>query len=472
MRRVPTEKRPNATRLLQMQGLVFCKDSKEGDANDEPYWPDDRYYSFTSEETTLLEKAATDVFDMCCEAADYLVEHPEMITGRMAVPAFALKQIKESWDREPAWGSVYGRFDFCFGGLDHPDPQLRTPKCYEFNADTPTSIIESGSCQWWWMEQKGEGNDQLNSIYEKLVDAWKRNLALVEEKLGHRPKVHFATGQGEPSGEDAMSTLYISTACQEAGYETKRIYMEHISLSKKDGRFYDLQGEHIDVIFKLYPWEWMVEQKFGEAAFKDMETVGQRNEAGGYIGGTIWFEPPYKMLWSNKALMAVLWSIFKDDPRSQWLLPTYFEDEAPQSLKSFARKPIFSREGWGVTLEEKGKVVSEVKSDGYGKEGYIVQELAMLPAFENEEGTAYYPLLGLWMIDGEVGGMGIREDKSTITGNASVFIPHTISDGPVKYERKPVPDVDEIEAGLKLERLQLQDKSNGVLEYIGSVVVA
>lgn len=125
MRRIAVDPRPYAQRLVQSQGLVYSQ------ASEDPadiYWPDDRYYSFTSEEIELLEEAGKDVFDMCCEAADYLVEHPDVITKKMAIPAFALTQIVKSWNREPPWGSVYGRFDACFGGLDHPDPRLRAPK--------------------------------------------------------------------------------------------------------------------------------------------------------------------------------------------------------------------------------------------------------------------------------------------------------------------------------------------------------
>ncbi|WJG35779.1 uncharacterized protein FOBCDRAFT_276924 [Fusarium oxysporum Fo47] len=124
----------------------------------------------------------------------------------MAIPAFALQQIKESWNREPAWGSLYRRFDVCFGSLDHHGPRLRVPKCYEFNADTPTSLVEAASIQWLWLEQTGHGNDQLNSITERPIEVWKRNLTLIEQKLGHRITVHFAVGSGGPTGEDATNT--------------------------------------------------------------------------------------------------------------------------------------------------------------------------------------------------------------------------------------------------------------------------
>ncbi|KAI0384193.1 glutathionylspermidine synthase [Hypomontagnella monticulosa] len=469
MRRIQTEKRPNATRLVQSQGLVYSKNPPPGGPA-EPYWPDDRYYSFTSEEIELLERAAQDVFAMCCEAADYLVEHPEIITGKMAIPAFALKQIKESWNREPAWGSVYGRFDICYGGLDHPDPRLRVPKFYEFNADTATSVVEAASIQWFWLEQTGHGKDQFNSLTEKLIEAWKRNLTLIEQKVGHHVKVHFAFGLGEPTGEDAMNTTLLMDTCQQAGWDTKALYMEEIALSRRDGRFYDSQGQHIDVLFKLYPWEYIIEEKFGEACFRDMENVGKRNAAGEYVGGTIWIEAPYKMLWSNKTLFAVLWELFKDDPRSKWLLPTYFENEAPASLTRFARKPIFSREGGDVVLQADGHILQDAKTGYYGKEGYVVQELALLPEFQDRAGTTYYPVLGLWMIDGEPAGLSVREDRTPITTNFGTFIPHSIEDGPLNYERCPVPDIDEIEATLTLENYEDLKADGSALEYIDQVI--
>lgn len=130
-----------------------------------------------------------------------------------------------------------------------------------------------------------------------------------------------------------------------------------------------------------------------------------------YTGGTVWIEAPYKMLWSNKGLFAVLWQLFQDDPRSKWLLPTYFEKEAPASLTRYARKPLLAREGADVTLHLDGKVLDATPRGQYGKEGYVVQELAVLPAFrdgqeaglpeeeeekEHEDApTTYYPVLWL-----------------------------------------------------------------------------
>ncbi|KAF1913839.1 glutathionylspermidine synthase [Ampelomyces quisqualis] len=466
MRRMITEKRPHLTRLLQSQGLTYW----EGTAS-EGYWPDDRYYSFTNDEIKLLEKAGKDVFDMCCEAAEYLMEHTELVTEKMAIPAFALQQIKQSWDREPAWGSVYARFDICFGGVNHPDPRLRTPKFYEFNADTPTSVVEAASLQWLWLEQTGHGNDQFNYIIGNLIEAWQRNLALIEQNLGKSGiVVHFAIARDEEMEEEAMNTALLIDTCQKAGWRTKVLFMDEIAKSRTDGRFYDQAGEHIDVIFKLYPWEFIIEEPFGEAVFKDMENIGQHNEAGEYIGGTVWIEPPYKMLWSNKAIFAILWDLFKDDPRSIWLLPTFFENERPASLTNYARKPIFSRQGDDLSLQADDKVLQHVDTGYYGKEGYIVQELALPPVFKDLEGKSHFPVLGLWIIDGDVAGLGIREGTTPITMNETPFIPHSISDVPMNYQKCPVPDSDEIEAALSLQTyMTTASKWNAALDYIARI---
>ncbi|KAK4146670.1 glutathionylspermidine synthase [Dichotomopilus funicola] len=471
MRRVPCTPRPNATRLVQSQGLVYTTDppqptNKDDNNVTDPYWPDNRYYSFTTTEISLLSQAATEVFTLCCEAADYLLTHPHLITTRLAIPAFALQQIASSWNREPAWGSVYGRFDVCFGGLDHPDERLRTPRFYEFNADTPTSLVEAASVQWLWLEQTGLGRDQWNEVAEKLIEGWRRNLREGGEGKKKKMTVHFAIARDEPTGEDAMNTLLLLDTCQQAGWPTKAIFMDEIARSEEDGRFYDLDGDHIDVIFKLYPWEFMMEEEFARDCFLDMA-----REDG---TGTVWIEPPYKMLWSNKGLFAILWELFKDDPRGKWLLPTYFEDDETKNklaggLTRYARKPIFAREGADVTLHADGKILQDSTTGLYGKEGYIIQELALLPEFlDPRTNTPHYPVLGLWMVDGEVAGLGIREDKTPITTNGSNFIPHSIEDGEVNYERKEVPSKEEIEAVLTVERCVNVTKREGeVLSYIG-----
>ena len=43
----------------------------------------------------------------------------------------------------------------------------------EYNADTPTSLLEVSVIQWDWLQALHPGADQFNSVHEKLVDYWK-----------------------------------------------------------------------------------------------------------------------------------------------------------------------------------------------------------------------------------------------------------------------------------------------------------
>ena len=124
----------------------------------------------------------------------------------------------------------------------------------------------------------------------------------------------------------------------------------------------------------------------------------------------MWIEPIWKMMWSNKALLAVLWEMFPNHPN---LLPAYFEPHGT----SYVKKPKLAREGANVSVVRDGKSLVETAGD-YGDEGYIYQELLDLPNFDGN-----YPVLGCWIVDGEPAGMGIREG-GLVTNNTARFVPH------------------------------------------------
>ncbi len=123
---------------------------------------------------------------------------------------------------------------------------------------------------------------------------------------------------------------------------------------------------------------------------------------------------------SSKGFLALLWEAAPGHPN---LLPCFFEDDArASSLSRFARKPLYSREGANVTLVDGDARLAETKG-AYGGEGYVRQELCLLP---NVGGR--YPVLGCWLVGGVPAGMGLREDSSLVTTDRSRFLPHAIID--------------------------------------------
>ncbi len=125
------------------------------------------------------------------------------------------------------------------------------------------------------------------------------------------------------------------------------------------------------------------------------------------------------MLLSNKGILALLWQMAPNHPN---LLPSYFEmDERSGVLgHQYARKPLFSREGGNIALVD-GEHALAGPNRGYGAEGFVRQQLCMLPEF-----SGHYPVIGSWMVGTEPAGIGIREDISPMTSNTSRFAPHTI----------------------------------------------
>lgn len=430
MKRMMTTARENYLEKVHATGLVYTHENQSG-PNPElyRYWRDDAYYQFSLAEIQTLEDAAKAVFEMLEEAGDWLLS-PEGAVDltRFGIPAPMMRSVIESWNEEPACGSIYGRFDFRFGGLDHADPQMRVPVLYEFNADTPTSLVESLT-QWQWFEDNSHlGQTQFTNLYEDLVAAWRRNLELVTTKIGHEPVVYFACSNQDPSHEDEMNTLVLRDTCAAAGFRTETIYIENLWLDAEGHYCAGESGERIEVIFKLYPWEHMVHEPQAQALFDDLQRCGFNGAP--YAGGTIWIEPPYKMLWSNKAILPVLWKLFGKDPaRAQYLIPAWFEDQAPylELPQGYVRKPLLSREGADITITMPNGEMTHGELQGYGEEGFIIQGLALPPTFRrDDENTDVSTVLGIWMVDGEPSGLAIRESGGPITDNFANFIPHVI----------------------------------------------
>ncbi len=130
-----------------------------------------------------------------------------------------------------------------------------------------------------------------------------------------------------------------------------------------------------------------------------------------------WIEPIWKMLLSNKGILPVLWELY---PGHELLLEARFVDASSgwEPEAGWVRKPMHSREGANIVMKLPDGTKIETAGE-YTNRKMIDQRLAPEVRFD-----CRYPVIGLWMIDQECGGMGIREDAGPITGNFSSFVPH------------------------------------------------
>lgn len=347
------------------------------------YWREEACYRLSSNEVEMLETATAEAYRMYCDAVEYILnDQSEFMERILQLPPEICERIRRSWDEDEL--SLYGRFDFLVD-------KSGVPRILEFNADTPTSLLEASVIQWQWKEDLFPASDQYNGIHEGLVQSWKDMFPAGSE-------IHFAGALDDH--EDTGTLQYLASTAMEAGFSTRVLDMN--SLDLRDGCFYDPSGERVKRCFKLYPWEWMVDES-----------------ADGCLADVQWVEPIWKLLMSNKAILKVLFDLFPDSP---YVLPCYLS--RPES-GLFCKKPVYSREGHNVSVleirnwEERVRL-AETEGD-YNKGAYVYQEYV--------EPTAYsgrYPVIGSWVVGGEPAGIGIRENRTEITGNLSEFVPHII----------------------------------------------
>jgi glutathionylspermidine synthase len=371
MERLVTTPRPDWVRRVESVGMHYHT------LDDGPYWDERAYYRFSTAEVEELERATYALDQMCLEAVAHVIDQRRF--GPFGIPAAFHDFVVRSWQTDER--TVYGRFDLAYDGRG-------VPQLLEYNADTPTALLEAAVVQWFWMKDCHPDADQFNSIHERLIEAWR---AVGAADPG---RVTFVSLAGNV--EDYMTVTYLRDTAVQAGLDTAYLAVEDLGWNAARRAFVDLQDRPLSTVFKLYPWEWMLADPFAP----------HLQEA-----TTRWLEAPWKMLLSNKALLPVLSELF---PESPYLLRAAFQPTGP----SYVRKPIQGREGANITLVVDGRTTAA--TDGpYGAQPYVYQEWKPLSTFDGN-----YAVIGSWMVNGYPCGIGIREDRGPVTQNTSRFVPH------------------------------------------------
>jgi glutathionylspermidine synthase len=382
MQRIPVTPRDNWQQKVESVGLTFHTLE-----NGTPYWDEFAAYQFTAAEIDTLEAAGNKLQEMCLAAAQHIIDKKRY--AELDIPDFAIEAIEWAWNNEPP--ALYGRFDLAWAGAQSGS----APKLLEYNADTPTSLLEAAVVQWHWLKDMpaslvSQKPDQFNSIHEKLIAKWKD----IDPYLS-KP-IYFAALDNP---EDQLTVTYLRDTAQQAGLDTLQMFLQEIGWNDAQQSFLDPDEHPMFSIFKLYPWEAMLQEEFGPHALATYTAVR-------------WIEPIWKMLLSNKGILPILWQLY---PNHELLLEAHFDSAG--AMKNYVHKPVMSREGANITLVRDNTTVVSTPGPYNGKQ--IYQALAPTAVFDNR-----HTVLGLWMIDQDCCGLGVRESFSPITDNLSSFVPH------------------------------------------------
>lgn len=383
MKKVACDERPGWRSYAESVGFEFHT------FDGEPYWDETGYYQFNLRQIEQdLEEPTEELHQMALALVDDIIRDEEKLK-QLAIPEQFWDFVANSWRNKAP--SLYSRLDLVYDGTG-------PAKLLELNYDTPTSLFETGFFQWVWLEDQimrgkvPQGADQFNSLQDQLEAAF-ANLPLANP-------LYFASVAN--SIEDKGTVMYLMDIARQAGVDSRFIELEQ--LGEASGQLVDLEGYAIGGLFKLYPWEFMVQEDFASVILSSQ---------------TQWLEPGWKMLLSNKGILPLLWQKYQGHPN---LLESHFEQPGQSFGAGWVRKPLFSREGANVELvTHSGEKISE--PGPYADSPFIRQKLQPLPKFGDS-----YSMIGSWVVGNSAAGIGIREDNSLITKDSSRFLPHIILD--------------------------------------------
>lgn len=356
------------------------------DGPEVPYWNEAAAYELTATEVDLIDDATLELHEMALATVQHAID--QNLLPRLGIPAAFRELVTRSWfDRHP---TLYGRMDFAFDGNG-------PPKLLEYNADTPTGLLEASVVQWDWLQDMYPAADQFNSLHEKLI-------ARYASIMPPGAIVHVASSSHDHSPEDYGTARYLGDLALQAGAaELVLIGLEDIGVSGSDPHFVDRSGRNIENLFKLYPWEWLLAEEF---AFE----IAARPQTG-------WLEPPWKAMLSNKGLLTLMWERFPQHPN---LLATYETADA-FGAAPYVVKPIHSREGANIEIRN---LAESIATPGPYTGPVVYQEYAPLYTADG-----VHAVVGSWVVGNQPAGVGIREDAGLVTTNASRFVPHFFARG-------------------------------------------
>lgn len=386
------------------------------------YWTEDAVYSVSTLELEDIRAQVQEVNRICIDAIEWLASGG---MGTMGLPAEFFRLAVASWRKYREGDGeldIAGRFDFL------PVQDLTTGgtvlKLLEYNADTPTTMVESAVCQTSHFDYHFAGDARyttVNRIGDAFIDRWHKVLKsrpIVEGRVDNDIWFTCLTDPDNPDDlellEDRLNTNLMMHCAEMAGWNARFVPLQDIAFNSERNLFEAPDGTPISTLWKLYPWEDIAVDEFGPAVLDTYEY-------------TDWFEPAWKMLLSNKFLLAALWQL---NPHHPNLVPTFIG--GPDGLEHFVRKPIFGRQGLGITVVKKdeagvdqlvyGDPESLVNVDD---DGCVYQEWITGMNFADNEGD-HYPTIGVWVVENEVVGFAIRDQDQPVLDDCCHFVPMVV----------------------------------------------
>lgn len=293
-----------------------------------------------------LAEATYELHSMCLEVVDIVLKSDDLLR-LFEIPQQLWQYSRKSWAERQT--DLMARFDFLIDG--------GAPKLLEYNADTPTLLVEAAVPQSYLLGRYRVAHPYANDhnyVREALKMAW-ANQILKSPGAMH---IGIACDLSDPLSEDYCHSNFVRLKAEEAvatlglapgQVQVHMVDMNDLVADLKQNKLKSLsKGIFFDILWKLYPYEWLAKEQLSTF----LEHLG-RLPSGASPTPTVLLEPPWKLIISSKALLPFLWQLYPGHPN---LLPAYFEN------------PYFSAGNPGAKYEVEG-IKKWIIKQRFGREG-------------------------------------------------------------------------------------------------------
>ncbi|GAA3410207.1 glutathionylspermidine synthase family protein [Paenibacillus hodogayensis] len=372
-------------------------------------------WTITLEQRREIAEATERLGALIVRTTDVVRQGGEELLAELGLPPETWQAVRIAVsDRLP---TVIGRFDFAWTGSGL--------KMLEFNADTPTGIVEAFHVNGRICAEYG--SDDPNAGMAAHIGEAFREAAEMYRRSGFRTDSTVFSSL-DWHEEDAGTTRYLLSqsglpAATFAPLADLRVYGERLCVLR------DGEHEPIDLLYRLHALEKLAEDRDADGyptGAHALRLMAQRKLAV--------LNPPSALIAQTKALQALIWELYEagefytDEERETirtYMLPTYLENRFA-GKEGYVTKPILGREGGGVTLyEADGTCLESDTEELYWEQPMVYQRRAELPAvtISHAGGELEARLLwGSFWIGGRASAIVARAG-GRITGNMACYVP-------------------------------------------------
>ncbi|OXM85835.1 glutathionylspermidine synthase family protein [Paenibacillus rigui] len=343
-----------------------------------------------------------------------IVQQNDQLLLQLGIPEAALETVKLSMKSEAP--TVVGRFDFA-----------NTPeglKMLELNSDSPTSVVEAYYVNGVVCDHYGYTNpnrDCGGHIEEAFSSVFREY-----QEQGYACESIFFTALGWHE-EDAGTTRYLLQQSKLPGR-----FIDLSSLRVYEDRLCALEGEEhvpVDMLYRLHALEKLAMETDTDGyptGAHALDLVARRK--------TAIINPPEAFIVQSKAFQALVWGLHEAGEFytaeehaliQTYMLPTYLENKFI-GRASYVTKPIYGREGGGVTIfDQEGDCAAKDEGEYYWEQPMVYQQFAEMERIcvETLKGeTEGYLLWGTFIMGGQPSAVVARLGNR-ITDNNAYFLP-------------------------------------------------